>query len=230
MIQIADILTPAIGLPDASMTYLLIAFAAGFPFVIALSCVFDLNKGGVAVTSETANVDEEPLLPARTESIVVIALSLAIVALFALQYVSPDEAAADTSVATIEEAPPRSIAVLPFATFSSDSNDSYFADGLTEELLNALARVNELQVAARTSSFAYKGVNKHLQKIGRELGVESILEGSVRRNDVDDTIRVTAQLIDVHSGSHLWSDTYDREYRDIFRIQGDIAGAVVKQL
>ncbi|MDH3643989.1 MAG: hypothetical protein OES38_17935, partial [Gammaproteobacteria bacterium] len=122
------------------------------------------------------------------------------------------------------------IAVLPFVTFSRNRDDQFFSDGLTEELLNVLSKLKNLRVTARTSSFAYKGVNKNIQDIGRELNVDTILEGSVRRNDVDATIRVTAQLIEVETGAHVWSQTFDREYRDVFKIQDEIAAAVVNQL
>jgi serine/threonine-protein kinase len=120
------------------------------------------------------------------------------------------------------------IAVLPFANMSPDPDNEYFADGLTEELLNVLAKNPELQVTARTSSFAFKGKNESIQKIGRELGVESLLEGSVRK--AGDRVRVTAQLVTVRDGFHLWSETYDRVLDDIFAVQDDIAGAVSQAL
>ena len=234
VIQIADILTPVLHLPDNSMQYLLLAFGVGFPVVIVLSWLFDLNKSGLAMTAEAttgqAGGSSEPLVGPRTESLVIVGLALIIAVLFFLQYSEPNRNTRADGTYESPLAAPRSIAVLPFAIFSATESDSYFADGLTEELLNALSRVKELQVAARTSSFAYRGVNRHVQEIGRELNVESILEGSVRRNDIDDTIRVTAQLIDVRTGSHLWSQTYNRKFRDIFRIQDEISKAVVDQL
>ena len=123
-----------------------------------------------------------------------------------------------------------SIAVLPFVPFSQEQQDQYFADGLTEELLNVLSRVRAMRVAARTSSFAYRGVNRKVQEIGKELNVGYILEGSVRRNDVDDTVRVTAQLIEAKTDTHLWSKTYERDLDDVFAIQDEIAADVAKNL
>jgi TolB-like protein/Tfp pilus assembly protein PilF len=124
-----------------------------------------------------------------------------------------------------------SIAILPFVSFSSDLEDQFFADGMVEELLNLMARIPDLHVAARTSSFAYKGVvNKSIVEIGQELRVDKILQGSIRKNDVTNKIRITAQLIKVSTGENLWSETYDREYRDIFQIQDDIARAVVDKM
>ena len=120
----------------------------------------------------------------------------------------------------------QSIAVLPFANMSDDSD--HFADGLTEELLNLLAKNKDLKVVGRTSSFAFKGRNEDLREIGEALGVTKVLEGSVRRSG--ERIRVTAQLINVADGFHIWSDTYDRELADIFEIQDQVAGAITQAL
>ena len=122
----------------------------------------------------------------------------------------------------------KSIAVLPFVNISSDKEQEFFADGLSEEMLNLLARIPELQVAARTSSFYYKGKEVKLAEIARELHVAHILEGSVRKSG--DRVRITAQLIRADDGYHEWSETYDRTQEDIFAIQEEIAEAVVKQL
>lgn len=126
------------------------------------------------------------------------------------------------------EAVQKSIAVLPFAHLSSDPDDEYFCDGLAEELLNALARIDGLKVAARTSSFSFKGKNINIGEIGRELGVASVLEGSVRKSG--DRLRITVQLISAADGYHIWSDRFDREMRDIFEVQDEITLAVVSAL
>ena len=122
----------------------------------------------------------------------------------------------------------KSIAVLPFINMSSDPEQEYFSDGLSEELLNLLAKIPELKVIGRTSSFSFKGKNEDLRSIAEKLGVSNILEGSVRKDK--NRIRITAQLIKAADGSHLWSETYDRDLEDIFKLQDDIAGSVVKQL
>jgi len=124
--------------------------------------------------------------------------------------------------------PPHSIAVLPFVNMSGDKEQEYFSDGLTEELLNSLARINQLQVAARTSAFSFKGENIDLSTIARKLNVGAILEGSVRRSG--QTIRVTAQLNNAISGFHLWSQTYDRDLGDVLKLQTEIATAVASAL
>jgi TolB-like protein len=122
----------------------------------------------------------------------------------------------------------KSIAVLPFASLSSDPEKDYFGDGIAEELIHLLARVPGLKVPARTSSFAYKGRNIDVRQIARELGVGMLLEGSVR--SAGDRIRVTAQLVEADSGFHIWSETYDRRFADVFELQDELAGAIVQAL
>jgi len=235
IIQVADILSPAVGLPPEAMRYLLIVFAAGFPVALTLSWLFDLNQSGIVRATGTSEEGsslpiERALVGRRVERSIIGLLLFVIVVLFYFQYwANPDSALTSTSNSAIPRAIP-ALAVLPFVSFSENRKDQFFSDGLTEELLNVLSQLQNLRVIARTSSFAYKGVNKSVQDIGAELQVDTILEGSVRRNDVDDTIRVTAQLIDVETGGHIWSQTFDREYRDVFKIQDEIAGAVVDQL
>jgi TolB-like protein len=124
--------------------------------------------------------------------------------------------------------PPHSIAVLPFVNMSEDAKQEYFSDGVSEELLNALARIRELQVVARTSSFSFKGQNVDVSTIAHKLNVGAVLEGSVRR--AGNTVRITVQLIDAVSGFHLWSQTYDRSLRDILKVQTEVASSVAQQL
>ena len=124
--------------------------------------------------------------------------------------------------------PPHSIAVLPFVNMSGDKEQEYFSDGLTEEILNSLARINELQVSARTSSFYFKGKDAELSTIAHKLNVASVLEGSVRRAGT--TVRITAQLNNAITGFHLWSQTYDRDLSDVLKLQTEIAAAVAAAL
>jgi TolB-like protein/Tfp pilus assembly protein PilF len=150
----------------------------------------------------------------------------------AVQSVAPEappaafRAAATTNVAF--KPPPHSIAVLPFVNMSGDKEQEYFSDGLSEELLNDLARINELQVAARTSSFSFKGKDTDIETIARKLNVGAVLEGSVRRSGR--MIRVTAQLNNGVNGFHLWSQTYDRDLRDALTLETEIANAVANAL
>jgi TolB-like protein/Tfp pilus assembly protein PilF len=124
--------------------------------------------------------------------------------------------------------PPHSIAVLPFVNMSGDKEQDYFSDGLSEELLNDLSRINELQVAARTSSFSFKGKDTDIGTIARKLNVGAVLEGSVRRST--HTVRITAQLNNAMTGFHMWSQTYDRELGDVLKLQAEIASAVASAL
>jgi TolB-like protein/tetratricopeptide (TPR) repeat protein len=230
IIQIVDILSPALNLPDSVMRYLVFAFVGGFPVVLILAWIFDINRGGIVTTSITdaENSGNTALIGGKAELLIIGILCLLVIGLFVVQARMDDP---DPPALTInDDISMRTVGVLPFVSFSESSEDERFADGLTEELLNVLSRVKELRVAARTSSFAYKKVNKNVIEIGRELKVAVILEGSVRRNDIDDTIRVTAQLVETATGTHLWSKTYDREYQDIFKIQDDIAASVVDEL
>jgi TolB-like protein/Tfp pilus assembly protein PilF len=140
----------------------------------------------------------------------------------------PVPAAQATAAPTAFSPPPHSIAVLPFVNMSGDREQEYFSDGLTEELLNSLAQINELQVAARTSAFSFKGKDTDIGTIARKLNVGAVLEGSVRRSGK--TVRVTTQLINAVTGFHLWSHTYDRGLGDVLKLETDIAGAVANAL
>ena len=127
-----------------------------------------------------------------------------------------------------ETAIDKSIAVLPFKNMSNDPEQEYFSDGIAEELINALAKKKNLKVAGRTSSFSFKGRDEDLRKIGESLGVNTILEGSVRKSG--NTVRITAQLINVRDGFHLWAETFDREMSDIFKVQDEITAAIIEEL
>src|SRR4029079_7822344 len=147
---------------------------------------------------------------------------------------APRRAASVAEVATAVPAPAkpaaaeRSIAVLPFQNMSDDKGNQYFADGIAEELLNQLAHVPALQVAGRTSSFAFRDRNQDLREIARQLGVAWVMEGSVRRSG--ERVRITAQLIKAETGFHAWSETYDRSLTDIFAVQDEIANAITGAL
>ena len=148
------------------------------------------------------------------------------------------DAAAEAAPETADESPPkrksssgdsrRTIAVLPFVNMSGEEENEYFSDGVAEEILNLLTRLPQLRVSSRSSSFAYKGEQINVRKVAEDLEVSTLLEGSVRR--AGDRVRITAQLIDTATDSHLWSETYDREMKDVFEIQDDIAQSIVKAL
>jgi len=241
LIQIADLAVPALGLPDSVMTLLLQVFLVGFPISLIFAWLFNFTSKGIVRVKIGSAQENSPQVNIKTTLSVAGTLALAVVFTLACQLWLEGETSQITEKTADQPAPfdqkllsegkKESIAILPFVPFSNDVEDEFFADGMVEELLNLLAKIPDLQVAARTSSFAYKGVsNKTIVEIGKELGVDTILEGSIRKNDTNNKIRVTAQLIKVSTGEHLWSETYDREYRDIFQIQDDIARAVVEKM
>jgi TolB-like protein/Tfp pilus assembly protein PilF len=217
----ASVVLPALHVPDWAMTFLVVFLLAGFPIAMVLAWVFDMSPQGIQRTEPLPEAQAAPQMQFRTRAAFGIAV---LVAMAGLGYVLYERGLGRAQAAGGRN----SIAVLPFTNLSGDPARDYFSDGISEELLNLLARVPGLQVAARTSAFAYKGMNVDIRQVGRELGVETVLEGSVRQSG--DQLRITAQLIDTTSGFHLWSETYDRKMADIFQVQDEIAAAIVDKL
>jgi TolB-like protein/tetratricopeptide (TPR) repeat protein len=194
-----------------------------------------------AVSGATAALREPARASRRSQpvllAIVAVAVTVVVVAALAYflankfwipQHATPETVARAGAAPTAFHPPPHSIAVLPFVNMSGDASQEYFSDGLTEELLNSLSRINELQVAARTSAFSFKGKDTDIGTIARKLNVAAVLEGSVRRSA--HTVRITAQLINAGTGFHLWSQTYDRDLGDVLKLQTEIATAVADAL
>jgi adenylate cyclase len=228
LIEISATLEQTLRLPDWADTLLAFFLILGFPVAVFFSWAFEITPDGLKRESEIeGDLPSRAMTGRRLNVITVIMLALAL-GLFAF-----DRFGGETTqrpVPAVTEARDLSIAVLPFVNMSSDPEQEYFSDGLTEELLNLLAGISELEVAARTSSFFYK--NKldtiPLLEIARQLAVAHVLEGSVRRSG--GKIRITAQLIEAETGFHLWSKTWDRELDDIFSIQDEIAANVADEL
>jgi TolB-like protein len=224
ILQAADILFPRIGLPDWTVTLVAALALAGFPLALVLSWAYErtpqgLQKTDPAVTGELEAIASEPAAsrwPLGLAALGGIAL-LGIGAWWVL--VRPDAAEAQTY---------DSIAVLPFVNMTGDEENEYLGDGLAEELLHALTRIEGLDVESRTSSFALKGSRLGATAIGDSLGVATVLEGSVRRSP--ERLRVTAQLIDTADGSHIWSETYDRAPADLLDIQDDLTRQITDAL
>jgi TolB-like protein/DNA-binding SARP family transcriptional activator len=196
----------------------------GFPLAVILAWAFEMTPGGIK--RETA-VDPGESVTKQTgrklDFLIIGVLAIGII------YFAVDKFVLEQAEVTAESvAREKSIAVLPFVNMSSDPEQEYFSDGLSEEILNLLAKIHDLKVIGRTSSFAFKGKNQDLREIGEALGVNTVLEGSVRKSGV--RVRVTAQLIDVSDGSHIWSETYDRTLTDIFAVQDDVASAIIEAL
>ena len=234
LIQAASIFLPAFDAPSWVMKIFIIVIIFGFPVALIFSWAFEITPEGIKLESE---IEPNKSIKRRTgRKIVAMTIALAIVAagLFVYQLVrskstiTPTASAARTEAAT---APPnKSIAVLPFVNMSADKNDEYLSDGMTEELINVLAKVPGLRVPGRTSCFAFKGKNEEdiFRQVGDQLHVGTVLEGSVRK--AGDKLRVTAQLINVSDGYHLWSKDYDGDVKDILNFQSNVAQRVVEAL
>ena len=181
------------------------------------------RPGTAAVTSHDSPPAQPPSAIRHVVPVRLLAGALALVLGGTALWLGPRGSAGSAA-----ETPPRSVAVLPFASLSPDPADQYFSDGITEELIGTLAQVPELQVASRTSSFAYKGETVDVRKVGEQLGVDAVIEGSVRK--ADGTLRIATRLVSTADGYTLWSREYDRELNDVFAIQEEIAGALVATL
>jgi len=221
-------LGPAVDAPEWATRWFLIAAAIGFPFWLAFSWFYEWTPQGLRRDSEV-ELDASTTRQQRRKLDVAIiaALAVAVVLLLTNTFVWRKGAGLQTE-ADDTPASAKSIAVLPFVDMSSAKDQEYFSDGISEELLNLLAKVPQLQVTARTSSFAFKGKELGIPAMARQLHVAHVLEGSVRK--AGNAVRITAQLIDAASDKHLWSQTYDRQLDDIFAIQDEIAADVVKHL
>ncbi len=224
ILQAADILFPRVGLPDWTVTLVAALTLAGFPLALILSWAFERTPEGVqktdpAVTGELEAIASEPA--GNRWPLGLAALGGIVLLAFSAWWVlgRPDLAEARTY---------DSIAVLPFIDMTGNPENEYLGDGLAEELLNALAGVEGLKVASRTSTFAFKGSNVGATEIGDSLAVATVLEGSVRTSP--DRLRVTAQLIDAEDGFHLWSETYDRAPADLLDIQDDLTQQIMDAL
>ena len=225
LLQAASLLLATFEAPPWAMKVCVVAVAFGFPIALVLSWAFEITPEGIVRESE---IQTGKSITRRTgRKIVAVTIILAVIAagLFAFQIL---RARSTSSSSVTAEIPDKSIAVMPFLNMSDDKANEYFSDGISEELLNLLTKVPQLQVAARTSSFAFKGKQIDIPEIARQLHVAHVLEGSVRKSG--DEVRITVQLIRAAEGYHVWSETYDRKLDDIFKTQDEIAGAVVKQL
>tara|TARA_R110000868_G_scaffold2384_2_gene17604 strand:- start:1865 stop:3709 length:1845 start_codon:yes stop_codon:yes gene_type:complete len=229
VLQIVNVLTPALDLPGWVDGVVAVFLIAAFPIAVLLAWAFEMTPDGMKRTEALPEGVSAGPQSARALDYMIIAGLLVLVGLIGWQQLAPRTAApAAPAVTTNAENGDASVAVLPFIDLSADGDQEYFSDGISEEILNVLVRIPGLGVAGRTSSFAFKGRNEDLRTIGEALGVNHVLEGSVRRSG--SRLRITAQLIRSSDGFHIWSETYDREIADIFDIQDEIAAAVANEL
>ena len=227
LVQIATQVFPFLEIPNWVVRLVIALVAIGFPIALVIAWAFETTPEGIKPTE-----DVDPSAASRAPRkhawiyVVVVGATLSAALFFLGRYTAGRTAAAvwPSSVAQ------KSIAVLPFLNLSADKNDEYLSDGMTEELLNVLTKVKSLHVPGRSSSFAFKGRNEEdiFRKVGEQLHVNAVLEGSVRK--AGDKLRITAQLINVADGFHLWSETYDGDMKDILAVQSDVARRVVEAL
>src|SRR5213595_2891221 len=216
-VQAASIGFPAFDAPPWALRIFILIALLGFPITVVMAWVLDITPEGVKLDAGVSG----------GKALFAVAALLIVLALFWYFYGQPSFRKGD--VATPTTSGHNSIAVLPFANMSGKSEEDYFSDGMTEELLNVLAKIPKLNVVARTSVFEFKGKGGDVREIGRKLGVSNIVEGSVRRDR--EQVRVTAQLVRVADGFHIWSETYDRKLESVFALQDEIAqriGAALK--
>ena len=231
VLQLMDAAVEPLRLPDWLPTLVVIVLILGFPLVFILAWQYEITPGGVKKTSTAG------LLTRAQNTLLFGLMMLGMVGLgygfygyysnvFVMGGSDNPELVVTEQRAFV--APENSIAVLPFADLSQDGNQTYFSDGIAEEILNVLAKVDGLHVAARTSSFAFREMDTDIREIGRLLNVSTVLEGSIRKSG--DQIRLTAQLINVADGYHIWSETFDRKLDDVFAIQDEVASAIAAAL
>jgi len=233
LLQLTDVLSSLLPVPESTGSLVIVLLVLGFFPVVIFAWIYEMTPEGL---KREVDIDRsESVVPdtgKKTNTLTTVLLVIAIAGLVTDRLIP--ESSVDTKIASVDvvEAPlpvdDRSIAVLPFADLSPDQNQQYFTDGLSEELLNLLVRVDELRVASRTSSFAFRGSSLGIPEISKALNVGHILEGSVRKDG--DRIRITAQLIEAGTDTHLWSENFDRDFTDIFAIQDEIANAIVSAL
>jgi len=238
IIQVVETTAPAFGYDDAAVRYVIVFLAVAFIPALVFSWAFEITPEGLKREVEVVREHSITRFTGKQlDRIILVLLAIALgyfaVDKFVLEP-SRDAALVEQTVqqtrshALAESLGDKSIAVLPFVNMSSDPEQEYFSDGISEELLNLLAQIPELRVISRSSAFAFKGRELDTPTIAQQLRVDHILEGSVRKAGND--VRITAQLIDARSDAHLWSATYDRTLDDIFAVQNEIATAVVEAL
>ena len=235
LLQIVTAVFPVFDIPMWASRLVVILLGIGFPVAVLLAWAFDLTPDGIHWDSE---VGEQHVHTHVWDWILGIMLVVVIGLMVISEINNWRESNAQVSgqASTVVDSLPvsqtsaldLSIAVLPFVNMSGDPDNEYFSDGMSEEILNLLAKIPTLKVIGRTSSFAFKGKNEDLRTIGQALGVTTLLEGSVRKSG--DQVRITAQLIDAADGAHIWSETYDRTMTDIFAVQDDVAAAIIDAL
>ena len=235
LIQVATQVFPFLDIPNWAIRLVILLTALGFPIALIIAWAFELTPEGIRRT-EDADAAGQRSRGGIWMALIVIAAALSLGLFFLGRYSAgnarPQNPASRGSGAAGSEAviavPEKSVAVLPLLNESGDPKDEYFSDGLSEELIAALAQINGLKVIGRSSSFRFKNRHEEPKAIGEKLGVSTLLEGTVRKQD--DRVRIVAELVNAADGIALWTRTFDRELKDIFAVQEEIARAVAESL
>tara|TARA_R110000737_G_scaffold281582_1_gene288194 strand:- start:3838 stop:5985 length:2148 start_codon:yes stop_codon:yes gene_type:complete len=238
VVQVTATAVPALHLPVWINSAVFLFGAIGFPFALFFAWEFEITHEGVKREADISPEDSIVAHTGRKLDFIIIGLLVVVAGYFIYESRFETQSAESLLAAelankvetpkAVDEPEGSSIAVLPFVNMSSDTEQEYFSDGISEEILNVLAKIPKLHVTSRSSAFFYKGTKINIIEVAAKLGVNNILEGSVRKSG--NRIRITAQLIEAASDKHLWSETYDRELTDIFAIQDEISAAIVEAL
>ena len=225
LVEVASVVLPTFKAPEWVMQVFTFLLILGFPIALIFAWAFELTPEGIKREKDVEAAESITSKTGRKLDFAIIGLLAVAVVYFA---VDKFVLQTDPIPATGSNGQVKTIAVLPFANMSGDPEQEFFSDGISEELLNVLAKVKGLRVTSRTSAFAFKGTNTSIPEIAKQLDVKHVLEGSVRM--AGDRVRITTQLIEVETDSHLWSESYDRELSDIFAVQDEIAAKVGEAL
>ena len=226
VMQIAATVVPALHLPDGITTGVVVLTLLGFPIALVIAWAFEMTPDGMKRTENVSPNEVIPQWSGRKFAAMIVSIALLAAALLVFQMLrSKAVSSAPSAGSMVSE---KSIAVLPFLNESGDPGDEYFSDGLSEELIAALAQIDDLKVIGRSSSFRFKGKNEESRTIGEKLGVATLLEGTVRKQG--ERVRIVAELVNAANGIELWTRTFDRELKDIFAVQEEIATAVASSL
>ena len=227
IMQLVEIVFPIFDFPQWTSQFVIILVLLGFPISVVLSWVFDRTpQGYIKTESKNKSVEEPEVKSKKSESFLKNKKNWLLVAGVIAGILIGRFGQTSTSTERIINE--KSIAVLPFDNLGNNEDDEYFADGMTEDILTELSKIKDLLVISRTTIMKYKNSNKSLKEIGKELGVANILEGSIRR--VGERVRITGQLINAISDQHLWAEKYDRDIKDIFAVQDEVANSIANAL
>lgn len=229
LIQVATQVFPFFDVPNWAVRLVVVLLALGFPVALILAWAFELTPEGIKRTRDVSPNERSSTFRAGRKFVgIVLAMAVVAAGLMIYHFVRQVTLAPDSRSITSATLPKKSIAVLPLLNESGDSADEYFSDGLSEELIAALAQIKQLKVVGRSSSFQFKGRKRDSKTIAAKLGVGTLLEGTVRKQG--DKVRIVAELINAADGTELWSETFERELKDIFAVQREIAAAVAHSL